>query len=182
VFISTQHTTRPWHQEFQKTTFEWSQDWILDSKLGATQKNDNKTDKQEVDNEEQATVTPFRGMPKQGHLRGQLHMGGKDQIENTASNSSSVVACLFIATEMCLLCCYLTVAAPYSTIPAFSLHDTVYSCSSFSTCGTIFTMNCTFNSRNSFWGFSLCSWAHQITSSWSFAVQHAHALPIVHKH
>jgi hypothetical protein len=121
------HTTRPWHQEFQKTAFEWSQDWIHGGKLEATQeKNDNKTDKREGDKKKQAPVTPFRGMHKQSQLWGQSHMGCMDQIENTASNSSSVVACLFIATEMCLLRCYLTVAAPYSAIPAVSLHITIY--------------------------------------------------------
>jgi hypothetical protein len=90
------HTTRPWHQEFQKTTFEQRQNWILDSKLEATQKNDIKRDKREDDKEEQAPITPFRGMHKQGQLRGQPDMGGTDQIENPASNGSFLYWCMFI--------------------------------------------------------------------------------------
>jgi hypothetical protein len=35
-----------------------------------------------------------------------LYNFSMDRIENTASKNSSVVACLFVATEMCLFSCY----------------------------------------------------------------------------
>jgi hypothetical protein len=51
---------------------------------------------------------------------------GKDRIENTASNSSSVVACVSVAAEACSAwrCLAMTVASG-STIPPFSCHVTI---------------------------------------------------------
>jgi hypothetical protein len=63
-----------------------------------------------------------------------LYSLGTDCIQNTASNSSSIVACLYVSMEMCLSHCYLAMAVPScSTILAFSHHVTI--------CTPTYTMN-----------------------------------------
>lgn len=50
---------------------------------------------------------------------------GMDYIQNTASNSSSIVSCLFAATEMCLSYCCLVAVPSCSTILTSNHHVTI---------------------------------------------------------
>jgi hypothetical protein len=60
-----------------------------------------------------------------------LYSLGLDHTENTTSNSSSIVACWFVAAEMCLLChCLARATSSCPTNPAFSRHVMIWSLSS----------------------------------------------------
>jgi hypothetical protein len=82
-------------------------------------------------------VTSYDPQGYGGGIQPSLHMGqlphapslhrlGMNRIENTASNSSSIVACIFVATDTRLSRHFLsTVVSSGSTIPPFWCHVTI---------------------------------------------------------
>jgi hypothetical protein len=50
-----------------------------------------------------------------------------DKTENVVPNNSSIVACIFVAMEICLPCRFLAVdVSSGSTVPAFRRHVTIW--------------------------------------------------------